>query len=163
MAADEIPVLPGQLDVLEELAVPRPTSFAETIRRIETERLTEAKAAIDAGWKPDDHPERCCPTETPVSKAIRSPEERRRWFLHRAGTAEDNARRTQRTVDRLEAELEPTRRADHGEINIPMAKRSKSLDSDITKAAQLVKARQAINNYETRARHWRAKAATIAD
>lgn len=136
-------------------------SLADTIRRIEAERLLEAQAAIDAGWTEADHPEKCCPAEPAVPRTIKTASERRAWCLTRAVNAERQVSQLRKTADRLEAQLNPDRRADFGEINIPTHKRVASIDSDVTKAAQLVKASAAIQNHQTRAIHWRKKAESI--
>lgn len=38
-------------------------SFGETIRRIEAERLEQARQAVANGWTEADHPDKCCPVE----------------------------------------------------------------------------------------------------
>lgn len=134
------------------------TGFGQAIADVEAERLTEAQANIDAGWTEADHPEKCCPTETPLPRTIKTLAERREWCLIRAASADRRARDYTRLANKLENDLTPDRRADHGEINIPMVKRATSIDSDVTKAAQLIKARAAIANHQTRADHWRKKA-----
>lgn len=133
-------------------------SFGETVRRIEAERKSEAEAAIAAGWTEADHPHKCCPKEPAVPRTIKTASERRAWCLTRAVNAERQVSQLRKTVDRLEAQLTPDRRADFGETNIPIHKRAASIDSAVTKAAQLVKARTAIQNHQTRANHWRKKA-----
>lgn len=133
-------------------------SLADTIRRIEAERRAEAEVAVASGWTPADHPDKCCPQEPAVPRTIKTASERRAWCLTRAVNAERRASQLRKTAERLEAQLTPGRRADFGEINIPIHKRGVSIDSDVTKAAQLVKARAAIESHQARAGHWRMKA-----
>lgn len=102
-------------------------SFLETIRRIEAERLTEAQAAIDAGWTPDDHPAKCCPKDAPQPKREgRSLEEVERLRASAQRKAEwwnEEFTRHQQALATFEAEQ---LRFDHGMLQVDLKVRQRS-------------------------------------
>lgn len=104
-------------------------SFGETVARVEAERMAEAKAAVEAGWTPDDHPAKCCPPTagTPQPKREgRSLEEVERLRTAAARKAkwwvEERARR-QQALDNHDA-AQP--QFDHGMLQVDLKTRNKS-------------------------------------
>ena len=102
-------------------------SLAETIRRVEAERLAEAQAAVAAGWTEADHPDKCCPPDAPQPKREgRSLEEverlrdkaqnKARWWANKVITC-------QRDLSNHEA-AQP--RFDHGMLQVDLKTRNKS-------------------------------------
>lgn len=136
-------------------------TFAETIRRVESERLDEAAAAIAAGWTPDQHPAICCPTVPPdPPKEARTAQQRREWCNVRASNAGYRADVNRKIAARLQGEVDGER-GDTASINIPFAKREKALDSAIKRGVQLGIALRQADHWESRADYWRNRALTI--
>jgi len=136
-------------------------TFAETIRRVEAERWDEAKAAIAAGWTPDQHPSTCCPPVPPEPpKEARTAQQRREWCNVRAWNADQRAIRMRRVADMLQAKIDGER-GDTASINIPMAKREKALDGSIKRGIQMGIALRQAAHWDSRAKYWRDRAETI--
>lgn len=137
---------------------PKLTPFGQGILRAKQELLKHGRDAIGNGWTPDQHPTICCPTDTPKPVRKRTPEQRRAWFLERATNADGLALRHKNIAARVRKEIEASRSADFGEINIPMKYRIKDLDRAITRAGQLENAIRGAKHHEARAEYWRQKA-----
>lgn len=110
-------------------------SFGETIRRIEAERKSEARAAIDAGWTEADHPAKCCPhllESRPLTKREgRSLEELERLRDKAGGKAKwwtDAAARKQAELDARES-ARP--QFDHGMLQLSLKTRQRGSSADM--------------------------------
>ena len=105
-------------------------SFGETIRRIEAERLAEAKQAVANGWTEADHPAKCCPpviAPRRAGKTARSIEEiqrlhdnaisRRKWW-------ESALERREQALASHEASIP---KFDHGMMQLSLKYRQRGL------------------------------------
>ena len=127
------------------------TAWGETIARIERERMIEAEAAIDAGWTPENH------TLEPMPE----PAPRRTPNHNYAAMRRDNASRRVAQLEARTKRLEPRTEApyDAGMINIPMSKRSKSLNADITRGVAYNQALSDLAHARARLAYWTERAA----
>lgn len=120
-------------------------SFAETILRIEAERMEEARQAIAAGWTPEDHPHKCCPKPEKVAPAPRK-KAGLEWYAHRLWNAEARRDYLQAKLDKMDAKENGTR-PDFGEINIPWnRRREREAEAAVKRGVEYVKTWEALES-----------------
>lgn len=106
------------------------TAFGETIRRIEAERLEEARAAVANGWTKADHPTKCCPPATPQPKRAGRPlDEVKRLHTRAANKAKWWADAVIRKQSALDAREAARPKFDHGMLNLPLKQRMRAEDA----------------------------------
>lgn len=109
---------------------PRLNSFGETIRRIEAERMEEARQAVADGWTEADHPAKCCSPEakTPQSKrsgrSIEEIERLRRKAENKAKWWADALKRREQELANYEASVP---KFDHGMMQLSLDYRRKGM------------------------------------
>lgn len=106
------------------------TAFGETIRRIENERLEEARAAVANGWTEADHPAKCCPPAAPQPKRAGRPlDEVKRLRTRAANKAKWWADAVIRKQAVLNARETARPRFDHGMLNTPVGPRAREAEA----------------------------------
>lgn len=134
----------------------KPNSFGETIRRIETERKSEAEAAVAAGWTEADHPEKCCPAGPTTKRPARTHEQRAQYARDRAVNAERRASDARIQLARLR--LTDGQPNDRAQASIPWSrKRDAGLERTIKAATERIRLTEAITHNESRAKYWRTQ------
>ena len=128
------------------------TGFGAALLRVEEEWLEEGRRAVAAGWTPADHPKVCCPAPAAPAAARRVPDPD--YAAKRRAAAEDAAARLRTALARLDANHD---RGDRAEANIPMRRRTRRLEADITRATEYTRTGAALRNAESRARYWAGK------
>lgn len=106
------------------------TAFGETIRRIEAERLEEARAAVANGWTEADHPTKCCPAATPQPKRAGRPlDEVKRLHAKAHNRAKWWADAVSRKQDALDARDAARPEFDHGMLNTAVGPRAREANA----------------------------------
>lgn len=127
---------------------PRLNSFGETIRRIEAERLEEAKQAVADGWTETDHPAKCCPPKIAQPKPKGRPIEEVQRLL---GQAERKAVHWQSVANTLQGELNQTDanrpKFDHGMMQVSLKTRRKGMGREIQLWKDAEHAKQRADHY----------------
>lgn len=127
----------------------RLNSFGETIRRIEAERLEEAKQAVEDGWTEDDHPNKCCPPKKAKPKPKGRPIEEVQRLLDRAI---DKGKQWTDAMNRLQNELDQidnTRpKFDHGMMQLSLKTRRKGMSREMQPWRSLEHAKERAAHYQ---------------
>ena len=128
------------------------TGFGAALLRVEEELLEEGRRAVAAGWTPADHPNVCCPAPAAPAATKRAPDPG--YAAKRRAAAEDTAARLRNALARLDGNHD---RGDRAEANIPMRRRARQLEADITRAIEYTRTEAALSNAESRVRFWAGK------
>lgn len=127
----------------------RLNSFGETIRRIEAERLEQARQAVADGWTEQDHPTKCCPPKTVQPKRNGRPIEEVQRLLDRAL---DKGKQWTDSMNRLQAELDQIDndrlKFDHGMMQLSLKTRRKGMSREMQTWRSLEHAKERAIHYQ---------------